>query len=306
MINKISIIGAGSVGSALAFHLLNKLDLKDLVLVDVLPGLACGIAYDLEDTRQFIGFRTQITGSHRISDIAGSDIVVITAGKPRQEGMTRSDLLKINRTIVEGIAVEIKKNAPESVVVIVTNPLDLLVYFVQKRLGFDRTRVIGMGAGLDSARLTNLIYQKTTVDPASIHSLVIGPHSKDMLPLLEYSKYNNLPITDFLTPSEQEEVSSRVTLRGKEIVDQLKSRSAYFAPSLACADLVASIALDTHSLIPVSVCLDGEYGVSDIAMGVPCIISKDGIEKIIEIPLDARIKKTVDDYNLSFRQCTIS
>lgn len=303
MVNKISIIGAGSVGSTLAFHLLSSLDLKTLCLIDVVKGLAKGIAFDLGDCRQFLNFMTEVTGSDRIEDANGSDIIVITAGLPRKEGMTRQDLLNINRKITADIARVVKKVAPRAIVVIVTNPLDLIVYSVRKVLGFKRERVIGMGMGLDSARLSNLIYEKLRLDPGSLQSLIIGPHSKDMIPLLAYTKYKNISITDLLNKTQQAELKNRVKLRGKEIVDQLKNRSAYFAPSLACARLVSSIAGDRRELIPVSAVLEGEYGISGIAMGVPCIVGKNGIEKILEVPLDAESKKAISAYKASFKQC---
>ncbi len=303
MMNKISIIGIGSVGSTLAFHLLSALEVKELCLVDVVSGLAQGIAFDLCDCRQFLGFMTKVTASDRIEAVNDSDIIVVTAGLPRKEGMTRQDLLAANRTITGDIARTIKKVAPRSIVVVVTNPLDFIVHSVRRALGFERERVIGMGMGLDSARLSNLIHQKLFLDPESLQSLIIGPHSKDMIPLLAHSTYKSIPITALIDESQQRELTERVKLRGKEIVDQLKHRSAYFAPSMACARLVAAITNNRRELIPVSVVLNGEYGLFDIAMGVPCVIGAKGVEKVIEVSLDEQNRKAVSAYKASFEQC---
>lgn len=293
MVKKVSIIGSGAVGATTAFHLLSLLDLKELVLIDLSGDLAKGIALDLEDTRGILNFSTKVKGSKNLSHIKDSEIVVITAGIARRDGMTREDLLKINAKIAKDLSFQIKKFAPFSVVVCVTNPLDVITYVVTKETKFARTRVLGMGGLLDTSRLYNIIFEETKVSPSSFSGFTFGLHSQDMVVPVERVKLGGEDLEKFMSQDAISRVVPRIQQRGAEIVSFLKNRSAHFAPSLACAKLVEAIAKDKNKIIPVSVLLQGEYGLKDVCMGVPCVVNRKGIEQIIEIELSEREKVVV-------------
>ena len=303
MVKKISIIGSGSVGSNLAFCILSYLDIKDLVLIDIEGALAKGIALDLEDTRAFIGFNTNILGTSNIKHIKGSDIVIITSGIPRKEGMSRLDLFKTNSKIAIGVAKKIKRFAPESIIIVVTNPLDLITYVVYKHSHFSRQRVMGMGSSLDSARLVNLIHKKLKVSVSDINALVIGPHSKDMVPLDFLAKVKGVALDSFMPQEEMSVINDKVKLRGKEIVNFLKRKSASFAPALSCFKLIEAISKDKNEVIPVSTLLKGEYGLKDMCIGTPCIINRRGVSKIIEVRLSQSQKKELHKAKRIFIEC---
>jgi len=303
MVKKISIIGSGSVGSNIAFCILSYLDIKDLVLVDIAGTLAKGVALDLEDTRSFIGFNTNILGTSNIRHIKDSDIIVITSGIPRKEGMSRLDLFKTNSKIVISVADKIKRFAPASIIIVVTNPLDLMTYVAYKHSSFARERVMGMGSSLDSARLVNLIYKKLKVSVTGIDALVMGPHSKDMIPLDSLIKVKGMGIDSFMAQEEMGAINERVKLRGKEIVGFLKKKSASFAPAFSCFELIETISRNKNDIIPVSTLLKGEYGLRDICIGVPCIINRSGVSKVIEVKLSPSQKKELYKAKRLFLGC---
>jgi len=305
MVKKISIIGSGSVGSTTAFHILANLNVKDLVLVDVAGDLARGIALDLEDTRLWLNFNTRIQGTSNINQIKNSDIVIITCGLARKEGMSRYDLFKTNSNIAKGVALEIKRLAPASIIIVVTNPLDLITYVVTKYSGFGRHRVMGMGSSLDSARLANLIYKRIGggVACSDINTLVCGSHSKDMLAVMSLTKIRGMDVKKHLPFSAIKNLSDKVRLRGKEIVGFLKNRSAFFAPSLTCYKLVEAVARDKDVIMPVSVLLKGEYGLDGVCLGVPCIINRAGASRILTIELKVSEKKTLKKMRDVFLSC---
>ncbi|MCP4652469.1 MAG: malate dehydrogenase [Candidatus Omnitrophica bacterium] len=289
MVKKVSVIGSGSVGSTLAFHLLSRLNLRELVLVDINKGLACGMALDLEDTRGFLKFSTKIKGTNNLSQIKDSDVIVITAGIPRKKGMTRADLLKINGKIASDIAKKIKKLSPNAIVIAVSNPLDIITHILTKELKFKRGRVMGMGSSLDTSRLYNILFKKSGVSAESIDACVFGAHSKDMIVSPDRFTIKGQNLKKFI--KEVKDIVSGVQFRGAEIVSHLKTRSAYFAPSLACCCLIEAIANDSNEIIPVSVLLKGEYGLNEVCTGVPCLINRKGVDKIIEVELTASEKK---------------
>jgi len=303
MVKKISVIGAGAVGSHVAYHCLCRFDLKELVLLDIAGDLAKGIALDLEDTRNFIGFTAEVKGTSKHQDLKDSDIVVITAGLARKEGMTRYDLARVNAKITAELSSQIKRFAPGAVVVVITNPADFITSVVQKETGFDRSRVIGMGSSLDSARFANLIHKQIKADPASIHALVMGLHSKDMVPLASRSTVKNLPLELMLSREKFSLLKEKVQLRGKEIVDHLKKGSAFFAPSLTCAQLLEAIVRDRHELICVSTLLKGEYGLDGVCAGVPCVIGRKGILNIVQIELSEEERQDLAKAGQFFKQC---
>jgi malate dehydrogenase len=301
MSKKISIIGTGAVGSTLAFHILSRLNLKELVLVDINPGIAKGMALDLEDTRGFLEFTTDIKAGDDFSLISDSDIIVFTAGIPRKDGMTRQDLLNINGKIAKDTSALIKKYAPKSIVIAVTNPLDVITSIFLKETGFPRERVMGMGASLDTSRLLNLLFKKTGISTSSIEGYVWGLHNNDMMASPDRIKIKGAGLEKFMTPDESKELISRVKLRGGEIVSFLKNKSAYFAPSLACYFLVESIINDKNKVIPVSVFLNGEYGLNDVCAAAPCVINKNGASKIIQFDLTEQEKKELQKISDFFK-----
>ncbi len=278
MIKKISIIGTGGVGSNLAFTILNKMSIDELVLVDIKQAQAEGIACDLEDTRGLLDFSTQIKATKNYSQIKDSDIVVFSAGLPRQQGMSRLGLLRLNADIARGAASAIKKYSSGSIVIVVTNPLDIISYLMLKETKFPRKRVMGMGSSLDTSRLLNILFKSNGVCVGSQQALVFGPHSKEMILNIDKTCYlgkkNN--------KQTEEEIGNKVKLRGAKIVELFKNKSAVFAPSLACYKLIEAIAFNKNQMIPVSVLLKGEYGLSNICLGIPCLINRQGADKVIE------------------------
>jgi len=305
MVKKVSIIGCGAVGSGVAYNLLSRLDLKELTLVDNAGDMASGVALDLEDTRGFLNFSTKITGAKNIASIKDSDIIVITAGVARKEGMTRLDLLKINSKVVGEICQKIKKFAPLSIVITVTNPLDIITYVAIKETGFPSSRVIGMGVSLDTSRLLNILHKKTGVSTESMEGYVFGMHSKDMLVSQDRLKIKGESLSKFISEDKIKEIVERIPMRGAEIVGFLKNRSAHFAPALSCACLVEAIAKNQNKVIPVSVKLNGEYGLKGVCIGVPCIVNRKGVEKIIEIELSDSEKEQLSKVKSIFKECMI-
>ena len=305
MINKISIIGAGGVGSSLAFSILNRIPLNELALIDVCEGLAQGVALDLEDTRGILGFSTKIKGSDKYGHIKDSDIIVITAGIARKEGMTRLDLLKINANIGKQLSCKVKEFAPSSIIIVVTNPLDFITYVVVTETKFSRNKVLGMGASLDTSRLFNLIYNTTHISTSSLDGFIYGMHSKDMIVEPNRIKIKGENLYKFIAENKFHEIKEKVQGRGAEIVKFLKKGSARFAPAAACLALIETIAYDKKDIIPVSILLNGEYGLKNMCLGVPCIINKDGVDKIIEIETTPAEKKELQKAQKLFEECMI-
>ena len=305
MIKKISIIGAGGVGSNAAFSILNRIPPKELVLLDISPGLAKGVSLDLEDTRGILNFPTQIKGTDNYSSIKNSNIIVITAGVARKKGMTRLDLLKINGAIARKISLKIKKLAPGAIVIVVTNPLDIITYIVASVTGFRRARVLGMGPSLDTSRLFNIIYSLGKIPPFFLKGFVFGSHSKDMIISLERITAKGKKLNILLKREKCRKIKQMVQLRGAEIVGHLKNKSACFAPGMAICSLIEAIANDENRVIPVSIMLKGEYGLKNICLGVPCLINRKGAERIVEIKLNPKEKKELKQAQKLFKECMI-
>jgi len=282
---KIAIIGAGNVGGITAMRIAES-GIADVVLVDIAKNLAQAKAFDLDDARALVGHATPIEGTEDFNRIAGSDIVVVTAGLARKPGMSREDLLKKNHAILKEIAGHIKKSAPKAIVVVVSNPVDIMTYCLLKETGFDRKRLFGMGAGLDSSRFNNLISKKLNVASAQIKALVVGSHGQTMIPLPRHTTVNGKLLTSVLGKKDVDELVERTKNRGAEMVSLYGSGSAYFAPAAAIFDICQVIAAGKEKEISVSAFLQGEYDVYDVCIGVPVKITKNGIEKIIEINLD--------------------
>jgi len=305
MIKKVSIIGAGNVGSTLAFSILSRIPPKELVLVDICPGLAKGIALDLEDTRGILKFSTNVKGSNKYTAIKNSDIVVLTAGIPRKKGMTRADLLKINKKIAKDAALKIKSLAPDSIVIAVSNPLDIITCVLLEETKFSRKQVFGMGSSLDTNRLFNILYKHSKHPIAEMTGCIYGPHNNQMIVDLQQIKIKNKPIDQVFKNDRLLEIKQKVQLRGAEIVGYLKNRSAHFAPGLSCCCLIEAICNNSDKIIPVSAYLDGEYGISGVCLGVPCVINRKGIDKIIELKLSVPERKELRIAAKTFKECMI-
>lgn len=287
---KISIIGAGNVGGLTAMRIAQE-GLGDVVLVDIAPGLAKGKAFDLDDSRILLDRNYSVAGTDDISAIGDSQIIVITAGLVRKPGMTREDLLNSNARSLKSICEKIKILSANAIVIIVTNPLDVMTYYAVKTLKFKTNKVFGMGVTLDGSRFANLISKEMGILPTAIQASVVGSHGEEMLPLPRFTLVKNKPLTEVMDRQKIDELVKRTVERGKEIVFLLNSGSAYFAPSAAITQIVKAVVKDKKSILGVSAYLNGEYGLKDICIGVPCILGTEGIEKIIELDLDLEEKE---------------
>lgn len=287
---KISIIGAGNVGALTAMRLAQD-GLTDICLIDIALGLACAKAFDLEDARPILKYHYNIQGTDDIQAIKNSDIIIITAGLTRKSGMTREDLINKNATILKNICVNIKKLVPKSIVIVVTNPVDILTYFTLKLTGFKAQRVLGMGISLDAARFANLISQQLNISALDIEACVIGPHGEGMLPLSRFTRIKGVGLEEFLSDEKIKTLVKKTIDRGKEIISLLGNGSAYFAPSAAIAAIVKIIAKDEKRTLGVCAYLSGEYGVKDVCIGVPCRLGRNGAEEIIELDLNSPEKE---------------
>ncbi|MDD5166173.1 MAG: malate dehydrogenase [Candidatus Omnitrophica bacterium] len=287
---KISLVGAGNVGSLTAMRLAQE-NLGQLVLIDIAGDMACGKAYDLEDAQPILKYAYNIKGTNDIKEIKDSDLIIITAGLVRKPGMTREDLLIKNATILKSISLEIKKTAPQAIVIVVTNPLDLMTYFVLKATGFNKNRILGMGTNLDAARFANLISKELNIPVVDIEASVIGTHGETMIPLPRFTNIKGVALDEFLDDKKMENLISKTKARGAQIVSLLGNGSAYFAPSAAITAVARAILKDEKRILGVSAYLNGEYGLKDVTIGVPCRLGKEGVEKIIELDLTASEKK---------------
>lgn len=287
---KISIIGAGNVGAHAAMHIVQS-GLGNVVLVDVAVGIAKGKALDLEDSAAVLKYNYNIQGTEDMGKIADSDVVVVSAGFARKPGMTREELVNVNARIVKEICLNIKKFAPASILIMVTNPLDLMTYLALKATGFAKGKVMGMGITLDAARFSNLISKGLNVPNTVIETKVIGSHGEGMLPLTRFTYVKGEPLSTLLDDKTAQALAKRTKERGQEIVSFLGSGSAYFAPSLAIKELVRCIVKDTKEVFGVSTYLEGEYGTKDVCIGVPCSIGKQGVEKIVGLDLNKEEKE---------------
>lgn len=281
---KVSIIGAGNVGALLAQLILEQ-NLADVILVDIDEGISKGKAFDLQDASSIMGYEKSVEGTSDYSKIKDSSIVVITAGFPRKVGMSREDLLKKNGSIVKDVSLKIKEFAPDSILIVVTNPLDIMSYLAYKVTGFDSRRILGMAGVLDSARCSNQAANELGVMQTEVDSIVIGSHDSNMVPLFAHSKAQGKSFKTVFDIAKQNEIIARTKKRGAEIVSLLKSGSAFFAPSAACFSLVKSILNNEHLTLCATVYLDGEYGLRDLFIGVPVVLGREGIEKIVELEL---------------------
>lgn len=262
-----------------------ELELGDVVLTDVVEGLPQGKALDITEAGPIRGYSSRVTGTNDYKDIAGADVVVVTAGLPRKPGMTRLDLLEKNGQIISDICGNIRNYAPEATVIIVTNPLDVMVYLACNKLGFPAERVVGMAGCLDSARMRAFVAMELNVSMKNVDTMVLGSHGDDMVPLPHYTTVSGIPITKLLPQDRIDAIVERTRKGGGEIVALLKTGSAYYAPAASAVRMVQSIVRDEKQLLPCAAYLTGQYGLDDIYMGVPCILGKSGVERILELEI---------------------
>jgi len=293
MINKVTVVGAGYVGGTTAMRIYES-GLARVSLIDLVESLARAKAEDFQDAQALLGVNNRVEASKDFSIMQGSDIVVVTAGLPRKAGMTREDLLNKNAAIMESVCSGITQFGQGAIVIIATNPLDVMTYFAFKKTGFSRQRVFGMGASLDTSRFINLIARQMLVSPGEVRAQVIGSHGETMLPLGRLASVRGKKIIETLGEAAVEKLAKRTRQRGAEIVSLYGVGSAYYAPSAALFEIVATILKREKKEIPVSVCLDGEYGLRDVAIGVPAVIGPHGIEKVIELSLTAEEREAFE------------
>ena len=284
---KIALIGAGQIGGTMAL-LCGQRNLGDVVLVDIMEGVARGKALDLQQNRGVLKFDVNLTGGGTTdySIIKDSDVCIVTAGVPRKPGMSRDDLLKVNLEAITKVAQGIKQYAPNSFVIVVTNPLDSMVYAMYKVTGFPRNRVIGMAGVLDTARFQYFVGDAAGVAPQDVCAMVLGGHGDDMVPLLRYSSIAGIPLTKFMDQAKLDAIVERTRKGGGEIVALLGTGSAFYAPAASAVTMAESYLRDQKRVLPCSALLDGQYGVKGLFVGVPVVIGAGGVERIIEIDLN--------------------
>lgn len=291
---KISVIGAGYVGSTCA-HWAAQKELGDVVLVDINEGAAKGKALDLFEASPVEGFDSMVTGTADYKDTAGSDVVIITAGLPRKPGMSRDDLLATNAKIMKSVCEGVREYSPNSVVIVVSNPLDAMALVAKETLGFPRERVIGMAGILDGARFRSFIAEETGVSVKDIQAFVLGGHGDTMVPMPRHCSIGGVPLTEFLPKEKIDALVDRTRKGGAEIVGLLKTGSAYYAPSASAVQMAEAVVRNQHRILPCAAYLDGEYGVKDIFLGVLCRIGGKGLEKVVELELNDEEKAGLDN-----------
>ena len=292
--NKISLIGAGNIGGTLA-HLLALKKLGNITLIDVVTGMPQGKALDLSQSSAVEGFTGSIEGTNDFSKMKGSNVIIITAGLPRKPGMSRDDLLEINGKIIKKIALDIKKYAPKAFVICITNPLDAMVYVLQKYSKLPKNMCVGMAGVLDSSRMKYFLSDALKVSVNDVETFVLGGHGDDMVPLINYTTIGGVPLIDFIKLkkfpySKIEKIVDRTRMGGGEIVKLLKNGSAFYAPASSAIQMAEAFLLNQKKLLPCAAYINGQYGLRNMYMGVPTIIGNKGIEKIIEVKLTAKEK----------------
>jgi len=289
---KITIVGAGNVG-ATAAHWAAEKEIGDVVLVDIVEGVPQGKALDLLETGPVEGFDTKLVGTNSYDETAGSDVAIITSGFPRQPGMSREDLLEKNKEIIQSVTTEIAKRSPNCIIIVVTNPLDTMVYLTKKVSGFPRNRVMGMAGILDTARLRTFVAMELNVSVEDTQAFILGGHGDDMVPIPRYCTVAGVPITQLIAKEKIDKIVERTRKAGGEIVSLLKKGSAFYSPSASAIQMAEAILKDKKRIVPCAAYLEGEYGLNDIYFGVPAKLGSNGVEEIIEVELTAEEKAAV-------------
>jgi malate dehydrogenase len=291
--NKVTVIGAGNVGATTAQRIAEA-GLADVVLVDIVDGLPQGKGLDLAEAAPVVGHDALITGTNDYADTAGSDIIVVTSGIPRKPGMSRDDLIATNAGIVGGVVKEAAAVSPDAIIIVVTNPLDVMCHVAMRASGFPRERVLGMAGVLDSARFRTFIAMEMGVSVEDVHAFVLGGHGDTMVPLSRYSTVAGVPITELLPADRVTALEQRTASGGAEIVALLKTGSAYYAPAAATFEMVDSILRDRKRVLPCATYLQGEFGVDGLFVGVPVVLGRGGLERVFEIQLTAEERAAFD------------
>jgi malate dehydrogenase len=290
MLNKITVVGAGNVGATAAQRVAEKQLARSVVMVDVIEGVPQGKALDQWESAPIEGFDTRVIGSNGYDEASGSELFIVTAGIARKPGMSRDDLVKTNAGIVEAVSREIKRVAPQSIVIVVSNPLDVMCYVAMKATGFPRERVLGMAGVLDTARYRSFLAEALDVSVEDIQAMVLGGHGDTMVPLISYTTVSGIPVTQLIDQAKLDAIVTRTRNGGAEIVALLKTGSAYYAPSAAAVQMAESIALDKKRILPCAAWLQGEYGLRDVFCGVPCKLGRKGLEQIVTVKLSDQEK----------------
>ncbi|MFH0937856.1 MAG: malate dehydrogenase [Planctomycetota bacterium] len=290
---KIALVGAGQIGGTMALLCAQK-QLGDIILFDVVEGMPQGKVLDILHGRPIIPTSNHLVGTNSYNDLAGADVVIVTAGLPRKPGMSRDDLLEVNFKIIETVGKNLKEKATNAFVIVVTNPLDAMVYAMQKITGFPAKKIVGMAGVLDSARFASLIAAEIGVSAEDVKALVMGGHGDTMVPLVRYCTVGGVPVKQFLSKEKIEEIVKRTAGAGGEIVALLKTGSAFYSPGISAIQMAEAYLKDKKNVLTCAAMLNGEYGVQGLYAGVPVILGSGGVEKIIEIELDTEEKKAFD------------
>jgi len=303
---KVSIIGAGRVGETTSLVLANEGLCREVALYDIREGAAEGAAQDIRQSASFFEFDVKVEGGNDPAVIADSGLVIVTAGLPRQPGMSRSDVLDVNRAVIDSVVDQVLEFAPDAMLMIVTNPVDVLTWYAWKRTGWDRSRVFGQAGVLDASRMASFISQETGLSARDIHTMVIGGHGDTMVPLFSHSSISGIPATAFLDAAAMERIANRTRHGGAAVLALRKTSSAYNAPAAAITTMVDAISHDRKRVLPCVCVLDGEYRRSDVTVGVPAVLGQDGMEKVIELELDeteqASFLESIDDIHAVIAQ----
>ncbi len=307
---KITVVGAGNVGATVAQRLVDNELANEIVLTDVVEGLPQGKGLDMLESSPVLGSDVRFVGANNYDATSGSDIVVITAGIARKPGMSRDDLLSTNAGVLKSVTEQIAPRSPKSIIVVVSNPLDVMVYVALKVSGFERKRVFGMAGVLDTARFRTFIATELNVSVEDVQAFVLGGHGDSMVPLVRYTSVAGIPLTELMPQDKINAIVKRTRDGGAEIVSLLKTGSAYYAPSAAVVQMVESLVKDKKRILPCSVYLQGEYGMKDVVIGVPVKLGKQGIEQIMEIKLTdsekAELNKSAEDVKANMAKVKFS
>ncbi len=287
MLNLITVVGAGNVGATTAQRLAEKELARRIVMVDVVEGIPQGKGLDQWESAPIEGFDSRVIGTNSYEETANSDVVIITAGIARKPGMSRDDLLATNAGIVRQVSEQVKRTSPRAIVIVVSNPLDIMCHVAKEATGFPRQRVLGMAGVLDTARYRAFLAEALDVSVRDIQAMVLGGHGDTMVPLLSYTTVSGIPVTQLLDQKALDAIIERTRTGGAEIVKYLKTGSAYYAPSSAAVQMTEAIAFDQKRILPCAAWLEGEYGMSGLFMGVPCKIGRNGLEQILQVELSA-------------------
>jgi malate dehydrogenase len=287
MVNKITVVGAGNVGATTAQRIAEKELARSVVMVDVVEGIPQGKALDQWQSAPIEGFDSRVIGTNGYDETSGSDLVIITAGIARKPGMSRDDLLNTNAGIVKDVAEQIKRSSPNAIIIVVSNPLDVMCYVAKQVTGFPRERVIGMAGVLDTARYRAFLAEALDVSVRDIQAMVLGGHGDTMVPLISYTTVSGIPVTQLLERSQLDAIVDRTRNGGAEIVKYLKTGSAYYAPSSGAVQMAEAIVRDQKRILPCAAWLEGEYGMKGVYLGVPCKLGRRGLEKVLDVQLTA-------------------